>query len=111
VKSGEVRALALTGEARDPDLPDVPTMAEAGYPAVTSNSITTIVAPPGTPKAIAALLNAKLNALLASSDFRARMKSFGLVPRASTPEELAAYAARERDKWVRVVKASSAAPN
>ena len=39
------------------------------------------------------------------------MKSFGLVPRASTPEELAAYAAREREKWVRVVKASGAKPN
>jgi tripartite-type tricarboxylate transporter receptor subunit TctC len=111
VKSGEVRALALTGEARDPDLPDVPTMAEAGYPAVTSSSITTIVAPPGTPKAIAALLNAKLNALHASPDFQARMKSFGLVPRSSTPEELAAYAALERERWVRVVKASGAKPN
>ena len=111
VKSGEVRALALTGEARDPDLPDVPTMAEAGYPAVTSSSITTIVAPPGTPKAIAALLNSKLNALHASSGFQAKMKGFGLVPRASTPEELAAYASREREKWVRVVKASGAKPN
>ena len=111
VKSGEVRALALTGEARDPDLPGVPTMVEAGYPAVTSSSITTIVAPPGTPRAIAALLNAKLNALHASPDFQAKMKSFGLVPRASTPEELAAYAAREREKWVRVVKASGAKPN
>jgi len=106
-----VRALALTGEARDPDLPDVPTMAEAGYPAVTSSSITTIVAPPGTPKAIAALLNAKLNALHALPEFQARMKSFGLVPRASTPEELAAYAALERERWVRVVKASGAKPN
>src|SRR5438874_11896690 len=54
VKSGEVRALAITGEARDPELPDVPTIAEAGYPAVTSTSITGLVAPPGPPKAVAA---------------------------------------------------------
>jgi len=110
VKSGEVRALAITGEARDPELPDVPTIAEAGYPAVTSTSITGIVAPPGTPRAIATLLNAKLNELHQSTEFAARMKSLGLVPKASTPEEFAAYAARERAKWVRVVQLSGARP-
>ena len=110
VKSGEVRALAITGEARDPELPDVPTIAEAGYPAVTSTSITGIVAPPGTPKAVAALLNAKLNELHQSADFVAKMKSLGLVAKPSTPEEFSAYAARERAKWVRVVKLSGAKP-
>src|SRR5207244_12055606 len=96
VKSGEVGALAITGEARDPELPDVPTIAEAGYPAVTSTSITGIVAPPGTPKPVAALLNAKLNELHQSADFVAKMKSLGLVAKPSTPEEFSAYAARER---------------
>ena len=110
VKSGEVRALAITGEARDPELPEVPTIGEAGFPAVTSTSFTAIVAPPGTPKALAALLNSRLNELHRSPEFQARMKSFGLVPKASTPEEFAAYAAREREKWVRVVKASGAKP-
>ena len=110
VKSGEVRALAITGEARDPELPDVPTIAEAGYPAVTSTSITGIVAPPGTPKPVAALLNAKLNELHQSADFVAKMKSLGLVAKPSTPEEFSAYAARERAKWVRVVKLSGAKP-
>ena len=110
VKSGEVRALAITGEARDPELPDVPTIAEAGYPAVTSTSITGIVAPPGTPKAVAALLNAKLNELHQSADFVAKMKSLGLVAKPSTPEQFSAYAARERAKWVRVVKLSGAKP-
>jgi len=110
VKSGEVRALAITGEARDPELPDVPTIGEAGYPAVTSTSITGIVAPPGTPKTIAGALNAKLNELHRSAEFAAKMKSLGLLPKASTPEEFAAYAAREREKWVRVVKLSGAKP-
>jgi tripartite-type tricarboxylate transporter receptor subunit TctC len=111
VKTGEVRALAITGEARDPELPDVPTIGEAGFPAVTSTSFTAIVAPPGTSRSLAALLNAKLNELHQSADFQARMKSFGLVPKASTPEEFAGYAAREREKWARVVKASGAKPN
>ena len=110
VKSGEVRALAITGEARDPDLPDVPTIGEAGYPAVVSTSFTGIVAPPGTPKDIATYLGAQLNELHRSSEFQARMRSMGLVPKPSTPEEFAAYAARERAKWARVVKASGAKP-
>ena len=111
VKSGDVRALAITGEARDPELPDVPTIGEAGYPAVTSTSFTGIVAPPGTPRVVVTVLNAKLNELHQSPEFQARMKSFGLVPKASTPEEFAAYAAREREKWLRVVKASGAKPD
>jgi tripartite-type tricarboxylate transporter receptor subunit TctC len=110
VKSGEVRALALTGELRDPDLPGVPTIAEAGYPAVTSTSFTAVVAPPGTPREIAALLNARLSEVHRSAEFQARMKGFGLVPKSSTPEELGAYAAREREKWARVAKASGAKP-
>ena len=110
VKSGDVRALAITGDTRDPELPEVPTIGEAGFPAVTSTSFTAIVAPPGTPKALAAQLNARLNELHQSPEFQARMKSFGLVPKASTPEEFAAYAAREREKWVRVVKVSGAKP-
>ena len=111
VRSGEVRALALTGGARDPELPDVPTFVESGYPAITATSITAIVAPPGTSREIAILLNTRLNELHAQPDFQARMKSFGLVPKASTPEELGAFAAREREKWVRVVKASGATTN
>jgi tripartite-type tricarboxylate transporter receptor subunit TctC len=111
VRSGEVRALALTGTQRDPDLPDVPTLAESGYPAVTATSITSIVAPPGTPREIAALLNSRLNQLHRQPQFQAKMKSFGAVTRASTPEELAAWAKQNLATWQRVVKASGATPN
>src|SRR5438874_1654744 len=64
VKSGEVRALAITGASRDADLPDIPTLAESGYPAVTSTSGTGIVAPAGISREIVALLNSKLNELI-----------------------------------------------
>ncbi len=111
VRSGEVRALALTGNARDPDLPDVPTFVESGYPAITATSITAIVAPPGTSREVAVFLGARLYELHAQPDFQAKMKSFGLVPKASTPEELGAFAAQEYRKWLRVVKASGATPN
>jgi tripartite-type tricarboxylate transporter receptor subunit TctC len=111
VRSDDVRALAITGEARDPDLPDSPTMAESGYPAVTSSSITGIVAPAGTPREVVTILNVRLNDLIRSPDFQVRMKSFGLVPRGGPPEDLATWVSVEREKGVRVVKTSGAKAN
>jgi len=110
VKTGEVRAIAITGRERHPDLPDVPTLAESGYPAVTSTSGTGIVAPAGISREIVHLLNGKLNELIQRPDTQARMKSFGLVPKAGTPEEFAAWASLERERWTRVVKVSGAKP-
>jgi len=108
VKSGEVRAIAVTGPERHADLPDVPTLAESGYPAVTSTSGTGIVAPAGIPKDIVAMLNARLNELIERPETQSRMKSFGLVPKSGTPEEFGAWAAQERQRWTRVVKLSGA---
>jgi tripartite-type tricarboxylate transporter receptor subunit TctC len=111
VKSGEVRALAITGQARDPEFPDVPTIAESGFPAVTSTSFTGVVGPAGMPREVVTVLNVRLNDLIRMPEFQARMKSFGLVPRGGAPEDLAAWASAEREKWARVVKASGAKPN
>jgi tripartite-type tricarboxylate transporter receptor subunit TctC len=108
VKTGELRAIAITGTERHADLPDVPTIAESGYPAVTSTSGTGIVAPAGVPRDIVVMLNARLNELIARPETQAKMKSFGLVPKAGTPEEFGAWAARERERWTRVVKVSGA---
>src|SRR5882724_10572315 len=108
VKSGEVRALAITGASRDADLPDIPTLAESGYPAVTSTSGTGIVAPAGIPGEIVALLNSKLNELIERPETQGKMKAFGLVPQSGPPEEFGAWAAQERQRWARVVKQSGA---
>ena len=108
VKSGEVRALAVTGPLRNPDLPGVPTLAESGYPAATSTSGTGIVAPAGIPREIVAMLNARLNELIERPDTQARMKSFGLVPKSGPPEEFGAWASQERERWTRVVRLSGA---
>src|SRR5437016_2546230 len=108
VKSGEVRALAITGASRDADLPDIPTLAESGYPAVTSTSGTGIVAPAGISREIVALLNSKLNELIERPETQSRMKAFGLVPQSGAPEEFGAWAAQERQRWTRVVKQSGA---
>jgi len=108
VKSGEVRALAITGASRDADLPDLPTLAESGYPAVTSTSGTGIVAPAGIPREIVARLNSKLNELIERPETQDKMKAFGLVPQSGSPEEFGAWAARERQRWTRVVQQSGA---
>ena len=110
VKTGEVRAIAITGPERHTDLPDVPTLRESGYPALTSTSGTGIVAPAGIHKEIVHALNAKLNELIQRPDTQAKMKSFGLVPKAGSPEEFAAWASLERERWTRVVKVSGARP-
>src|SRR5258706_3920288 len=108
VKSGEERALANTGASRDADLPAIPTLAESGYPAVTSTSGTGIVAPAGIPGEIVARLNSKLNELIERPETQSKMKAFGLVPQSGPPEEFGAWAARERQRWTRVVKQSGA---
>ena len=110
VKTGELRAIAITGAERHADLPGVPTIAESGYPSVTSTSGTGIVAPAGVAKEVVAALNAKLNELLARPETQAKMKSFGLVPRSGPPEDFGAWAAQERARWTRVVKVSGARP-
>jgi len=111
VKSGELRALAITGQARDPDLPEVPTIAEAGYAAVTSTSWTGIVGPEGTPKEVVATLNAAMNKLIQDQDFQGKARSLGLTLKGGSPEDFAAWAASERERWARVVKVSGARVN
>jgi tripartite-type tricarboxylate transporter receptor subunit TctC len=108
VKTGELRPIAVTGPERNADLPDVPTLAESGYPAVTSTSGTGIVAPAGVAKDTVATLNARLNELLERPETQAKMKSFGLVPKSGAPEEFGAWATQERERWTRVVKQSGA---
>ena len=108
VRTGEVRAIAITAPERNADLPEIPTLAESGYPAVTSTSGTGIVAPAGIAKETVVLLNSKLNELIERPETQARMKSFGLVPKSGPPEEFGAWAARERERWTRVVKVSGA---
>jgi len=110
VQAGLVRPLAVTSKARHPDLPDVPTMAEVGYPEVVALSWTGLVAPAGTPPEIVNLLNAKLNADFQKPELRDKMKTLGAELKGGTPADFAAWIAEERGRWTRVVKESGATP-
>ena len=104
VQAGNVRGLASTSETRGAQTPDLPTMIEAGVPDFTSVSFTAVVAPAGTPAAIVARLNAAINESLKSPEIGATLTKLSVDAKASSPEEFAAFLARERDKWSAVIK-------
>ena len=105
-QAGTVRALATTSETRNPQTPDLPTMIEAGVPDFTSVSFTAVVAPAGTPTAIVQRLNAAINESLKSPEVASALVKLNVDARPATPEEFAAFVARERAKWAMVVKAA-----
>ena len=107
VKSGKLKALAMTGEVRFPALPNVPTFTESGLPNFDVKSWHAILAPPGTPKAIVDLLAAEVAKMLAMPDTVERLASVGLTPFISTPEQLAALMRSETIRYGEVIKAAN----
>ncbi len=104
IKSGRARALATTGPRRAQLLPDVPTIAESGYPGYEAMNWYAYVAPAKTPKDVIDRLNREIVKALAAPDVVALLENQGMEPSSSSPEELARYIAREYETWGRVVK-------
>jgi tripartite-type tricarboxylate transporter receptor subunit TctC len=104
VRSGLLRAIAVTGDTRLPILPDVPTVAESGVPGYVAVIHYSMVAPAGTPRAIVERLNAELNAALKSDDVRARIAEEGGDALGGTPEQQAADIDADETKWSAVVR-------
>ena len=108
VKSGRVRALAVTGSRRSPVFPDLPTIAEAGIAGYETVSWGGIVGPAGLPKAIVDRLNADIRKALASPALRDRFKALDTEPAGGTPQEFVDLVRRETPKWADVIKRSAA---
>lgn len=106
LKTGKVRVLAVASPTRTSVLPDTPTMAEAGLPGYVSATNYTLFAPAGTPKAVTALLNKEVNAILQLPDVREKLQSQGIVVTGGTVEAVERQIPREMDKWAQVVKSS-----
>jgi tripartite-type tricarboxylate transporter receptor subunit TctC len=104
VKTGRVFALATTGPKRSASFPDVPTIAESGYPGYEATNWYGLVAPAKTPKDIIERLNRDFVKTLKTAEVRDQLLSHGEEPTPTTPEEFGAFMKRELDTWGKVVR-------
>jgi len=110
VKAGKLRALGSTGARRSAALPDVPTIAEQGYPGYQATNWYAFVAPAKTPKDVVARLNREIVKTLGDPETHAAILKQGEEPTPSTPEELAQHMASEYATWGRVIKEAGIPP-
>jgi tripartite-type tricarboxylate transporter receptor subunit TctC len=108
-RSSTLRALAVSGEKRVPQLPDVPTVAESGYPGFRTITWNGLMAPTGTPREIVARLAAEVALAAKQPNVIERLASYGVEPLGDTPEQFAATIAADILLWAEAVKISGAA--
>jgi tripartite-type tricarboxylate transporter receptor subunit TctC len=106
IQAGKLRALAVTAGARWAELPDVPTMVEAGYMDTPYDTLFGVVAPAGTPAAVIEKLNTTINDGLRSPEMHQLLAKIGIEPIITTPQEFADIISREVPKWAAIVKAT-----
>ncbi|WP_454688130.1 Bug family tripartite tricarboxylate transporter substrate binding protein [Achromobacter aloeverae] len=104
IQSGQLVPLAVETPQRIPALPDVPTVAELGYPGYQAVGWYGLLAPAGTPEPIVAKLNGAINEMLEDPAFTKWLAQQGMEPQRDTPEGFRRYVAQEKDKWARVIK-------
>jgi tripartite-type tricarboxylate transporter receptor subunit TctC len=110
IQQGNVRALAVTGNKRSQILPEVPTMAEAGYPQIVGDSWVGVLVPAGTPKDIISLLQREIARIIAEPQMQARLAELGYDPVASTPYEFGTRIKAEIATWAQVIRAAHIKP-
>lgn len=108
IRAGKLRALAVTGSQRSAQLPDVPTLAESGFPGMVAYVWLGLLAPAATPAAIIERLHRETQAALTSAEVKAYMAGASIEALGSTPAEFAAYFREERDRWAAVIKDTGA---
>jgi tripartite-type tricarboxylate transporter receptor subunit TctC len=110
IKAGRLRALGVASRKRSVQLPDVPTMSEAGLPGFESYTDYALYAPAGISRAIVALLNRETNTVLQLPDLRTKLAAIGIEITGSTPEALQAEVVDEVAKWTKVIKNANIKP-
>jgi tripartite-type tricarboxylate transporter receptor subunit TctC len=110
IKSGKLRALAVTSAQRSPVLPDLPTVAEAGLPGFEAVAPYALFAPAGTPADIIALINREVNTVLGSPELRSKLADQGIEASGSTSAALASTVNTEIAKWAMVIKNGNIKP-
>ncbi len=107
VQSGRLRSLAVASDQRSALLPHVPTMSEAGWPAVVGTAWNGVVAPVGTPRAIIDTLAAEIGRSLHAADVKERLTASGMEAIGGSPEHFGAFLKAETAKWAKVIKAAN----
>jgi tripartite-type tricarboxylate transporter receptor subunit TctC len=110
-RGGRARVLAIAGEDRLSELPDVPTLAETGVPNLLSRSWNAISAPPKTPRPVIEKLNAAINEVLNSEPVSGRFKTLLLQSEAGPPKQAAAFIARETQRWADLIRKAGVQPH
>ena len=111
VKSGELRAIAVTSAKRSAAAPDIPTIAESGLPGFEATSWFALLAPAGLPRDIQMKINAETQRVMALPDVKEKLATLGLDIATGSPEALATLIQAETAKWAKVVKESGAKPD
>ena len=111
LKAGRVRALAVSTAKRWPELPDVPTAAEAGVPGYEATLWLNLVAPAGTPQALIERLRNEVNKALSDAELQRQFQAAGVEAATLEPQALEAFVRTEYEKWGRVVRATGATVN
>jgi tripartite-type tricarboxylate transporter receptor subunit TctC len=109
--SGKLKALAVSSARRYGELPELPTLAEAGVPGYDATIWLGLLAPPGTPREVVQRINAEITKILSTPEARKLMASAGVEVATSTPEEFAALLRTELERWGKVVKETGATVN
>jgi tripartite-type tricarboxylate transporter receptor subunit TctC len=108
IRGGKVRALAIARGERWPELPDVPTLVESGFPDFTIDAWTGVAVPAGTPSQIVAMLNRAINEGLASADSKAMLAKFNAIAAGGSPADFGKFLASELPRWAALVKLAGA---
>src|SRR5438105_4873867 len=107
VQDNKLVALAVMSKARSPAVPQVPTIAEAGYPGLDGDAWVGVLVPAGTPKEIVTLLHREIAKMIALPEMKERLATLGLEPLGGTPEEFARQIRFETEKWSKVIRAAN----
>src|SRR5712691_5097239 len=108
MKSGRLKALGVSTAKRSPEMPEVPTIAEAGVPGYEATVWIGMLAPAGTPSEIVAKLNGEISKLVRTDEMQKLLRPTGMQPDPDTPAQFAAYLKADYDKWGKVVRDSGA---
>jgi tripartite-type tricarboxylate transporter receptor subunit TctC len=108
VKDGKLKALAISSEKRFAAAPDLPTVAESGFPGFETGSFQGIVAPANTPKEVVTALHSAITKILATPEMKDRLEKAGAEVRPMSPEQFGQFIVSEKARWAKVVKESGA---